>query len=178
MCIFLEEGTSWRIFGQLTNETGLNQEDVLVEAIFFAADGSSTGNDWDYVFVDIMPAGVTLPFDIIVDSSVAPAEYGFDVSGVPGETSPRDDLQVTDPQLMYAGDDLVIVGQAHNPGADLVYYAELIATLYNEQGKVVAVGYELLDADELGASDSAPFEIFTDGLLDLVTDYVVIALGF
>lgn len=178
VCIFLEEEGTWGVLGQVTNTGDASQRDIEVAVTFFAADGSSVAGDFDYVFVDTMPAGATLPFGIMVESSVAPAEYEFDVQSTPGETTVRNDLQVVNSQLTYTGDDLLIVGQAHNPGPDLTHYAELIATLYNERGEVVAVGYELLDAEELGASESAPFEILTDGLSHLVTDYEVIALGF
>ncbi len=180
MCIFLEEENSenpWRVFGEATNETGGSQEEVEVKVTFFAADGSSVAGDVGYILTDIMPAGTTLPFDIMVESPVAPAEYKFDISSIPGEITPQD-LQVTNTQLTYVEDELVVTGQVHNPEPDLLYYAELIATLYNEQGAVVAVGYEFVSAEKLRVSASAPFTISTVGLFHLATDCVVVALGF
>jgi len=145
---------------------------------FFAADGSSMAGDVGYILTDIMPGGATLPFDIMVESHVAPAEYKFDISSIPGETTPREDLQVTNTQLTYVEDDLVVTGQVYNPGPDLLDYAELIATLYNEQRAVVAVGYEFVSAEKLSISASAPFTISTVGLFHPATDCVVVALGF
>ena len=183
MCIFMEEENFWRVFGEVTNETGGSQEEIKVEVTFFTADGSSVASDFDYVLVDVMPAGATLPVDIVVESAVPPAEYEFDINSTASEITVRDDLQVINTQLTYAGDDLLVIGQAHNPGPDLAEYAELIATLYNEQGAVVAVGYGFLDAEELEASGSARFEILTEGLhylrpVYVPADYVVVVLGF
>lgn len=157
---------------------GTSQGDVEIAVRFFADDGSSVASDLDYVFVETMPAGATLPFEIVVESAVAPAEYATDVQSTPGGTAVRDDLRILDPQLMNTEDDLLIVGQIHNPGPDLGHYAALIATLYNVRGKVVALGYELVDGEDLEATESTPFDIPTDGLSDLVADYVVVALGF
>lgn len=164
--------------GQVTNVGSTSQGDIEVAVTFFADDGSSVASDLDRVFVETMPAGATLPFEIVVESAVAPAEYATDVWSTPGETTVRDDLQIVDPQLMYTGGNALIAGQVHNPGPDLGHYAELIATLYSVQGKVIAVGYELIDGEELEAAESTPFDIPTDGLSHLVVDYVVIALGF
>ena len=164
--------------GQVTNTDNTSQGDIEVAVTFFANDGSSVASDLDYVFVEAMPAGATLPFEIVVESAIAPAEYTTDVWSTPGETTVRDDLQIVEPQVMHTGDQVLVVGQVHNPGPDLGHYAELIATLYSVQGKVVAVGYELVDAEELKATESTPFDIPTDGLVHLVTDYVVVALGF
>jgi len=183
VCIFMEEENFWWVLGEVTNETGSSQEEIEVQVTFFAADGSSVASDFDYVLVDAMPAGATLPVDIVVESAVPPAEYEFDINSTASETTVRDDLQVINTQLTYVGDDLLVIGQAHNPGPDLADYAELITTLYNKQGAVIAVGYEFLNAEELRASEWAPFEILTEGLHYLRPDYVpadhvVIALGF
>lgn len=178
VCVFLEEETLWRVFGELTNETGSSQEEVQVMVTFFAADDSSLAGDSGYVPVNVIPVGATVPFDIVVESPTVPAEYGFDSSSTPSVATLRDNLQVSNAQLTVAGDEALITGQVYNPGPDLVDYVELIATLYDEQGAVVAMGYELLSPEELGTSESATFEILADGLCPLVTDYVVIAVGF
>ncbi len=178
MCILLDQDGLWWVFGEATNETGSSQQDVEIEVTFFATDGSSVAVDFGDVLADVIPAGITIPFNIMIESSIAPAEYEFDIGGVPSETTPRNDLQVVSSELVYAGDELLIVGQAYNPGPDLSFYAELIATLYDEQGAVVAVGSGFLSAGELGAGQTATFEAFVEQPHESIDSHILVILGF
>jgi len=177
-CILPEDDDFWWVLGEATNETGNNQEQVGVEATFFAASGSTLANDFEDILADVMPAGSTLPFGVLVESSTAPAEYELDISGISCGETPRDDLQVIDSEPTYAGDQALIVGHVHNPGADLSYYADLIATLYNEQGAVVAIGYGSLSAENLGSNQTAPFEAFVEQSCGSIDSYALVVLGF
>ncbi len=178
MCILPDEHDFWWVFGETINETGNSQEEIEVEVTFFASDGSSVAVDFGDILANVMPAEITLPFSILVESPVAPAEYELGIDGIPSETTPRDDFQIISSELTYSEDELLIVGQAHNPGSDLSSYAELTATLYDGQGTVVAVGSGFLSAGELGAGQTASFEAFVEQPHESIDSYVLVILGF
>jgi hypothetical protein len=179
VCLYESEEDFWFVFGELTNQTGSLLSFVEVVVTFLDPNGSLLGEDFNEITVEAMPHGATLPFAIQLDSLGPPAQYRFQVFAEPADVTPRTDLQVSNLQLAPGNNRLLLTGNITNPGEALSDFAEVIATFYNADGAVVAVGYRAIDSLQLGAAQTARFEIIVSGLTELVTDhYTVVAYGY
>ncbi|MBU0704579.1 MAG: FxLYD domain-containing protein, partial [Chloroflexi bacterium] len=99
------------------------------------------------------------------------------VDAVPTDREPRIDLEILN-HTGTAGGIYRVTGEVYNPGDPLSAYAEVIATLYNDAGLVVNVGYSFLPAGDLGSGQTAPFEVLVEQPHESIAGYALVVLGF
>jgi hypothetical protein len=170
------DGRGWvNVLGELFNNTGSNQQDVLVTVSFFDND-VQVDEQTAAPVVLVAPQGSKVPFQMDADIRLAYTRYEITVDGVPAEGQVRQDLEILNvsesPGVPYR-----IAGQLHNPGDALATYAQVIATLYNGEGKVVNVGYDFLPAGSLGPGQTVSFEVIIDQPHEGIAGYELQALG-
>ena len=182
MCLYLSSAdTSWIVFGELTNNTGGDLSFVGVEVTFFSGNGVAIAQDFNWIDAETMPDGATLPFAVLIDSIDAPAQIGFEMSGDVAGRRPRQDLGWDWLERVSGSNTVFLSGQVTNAGPALDEYAEVIATFTDQNGAVVAVGHETIDAAELEPFETASFRVVAvapQELIGLIFDYAVVIYGY
>lgn len=165
------------VLGEIYNNTGVNQEEVIVWVAFYDDTGRQIAEEWTAPIVEVVPQDVMMPFSVETEPRFPYAEYTISVEGEATERQPRQDLEV----LNHTGsldDSYRITGELRNPGESLSTYAEIIATLYDSAGRVVNVGYAFVPADGLEGEPFAPFEVLVEQPHDDISTYTFLTLGF
>lgn len=174
---YTDEDGIVHVLGEIYNNTGANQEQVVVWVAFYDDTGHQIAEDWSAPVVEVVPQGARVPFSVESELRFPYAEYTVSIEGEATERQPRRDLEI----LSHTGsldDSYRITGELRNPGETLSMYAEVIATLYDGTGRVVNVGYAFVSADELEGGASAPFEVLVEQPHEGVSTYALWALGF
>jgi len=166
-----------RVLGEIYNNTGSRQENVLVIISFYDDLGRKVAEEPVPPVVEVVPQGIKVPFDLETELRTPYARYEIRVESSETDRQPRMDLEVVD-HSVSGGEPYVITGEIHNPGDPLSAYAEIIATLYDATGRVMGVGYAFLSASELGPGQTRPFDVIADKAEGSVASYTLLALGF
>ena len=149
------------LYGNAINNTGGPQELLSVTGIFYdgqgqmIADASKTYAYWPSY---VVPAGGSMPFELIVDDIDTAARYDLRVEAEPNSESPRQDFELAEVNQWTEDDTYCVEGVVHNSGSPLAEYLVVAAVLYDSQNNLV----NFSDSGELGletGSDNAPFEI-------------------
>jgi len=164
------------VLGELYNNTGSNQQDVLLTIAFFDND-VQVDEQVAAPIVQVLPQGGRVPFSLEADIPYAFTRYEIAVEGEPTGLPAWRDLEVLNvvetPGVPYR-----ITGDIRNPGDALSTYAQVTATLYNADGKVVNVGYDFLPAASLGPGQTASFEVLIEQPYSGIARFELMAFGF
>ena len=179
MCIFYSETEFvWYILGEITNNTGQDQQYVDLYASFYNAAGVEIATDPDPtpLLALVLPDGVTASFSIFLDSPAAPAEYSISIVSDLAVLDTRQDLD-WDGELTVTDSGAYVSGTITNRGSVLPDgVAEVLVTCYDRDGAVVAVGAEILTV-VMSSSQTASFSIFVDGIIPAIDSFDVLVLG-
>jgi hypothetical protein len=169
-----EDGSGRRhILGEVLNDTGSNQENVSIRAILLDEAGTRVGEPPSYSpfsAIPVVPAGSKVPFAGELPGDAVFHGYALEVNGSPTEYSPRDDLQIVNQGQEVDGRGYVVSSEAQNPGAP-VMVAEIVATVYDAEGKVVGLGSYVFNPGALGQGQTAAFEIVVETLYGDAANY-------
>ena len=165
------------VLGEIVNNTGANQEDILLTISFYDELNRQIGEEPTAPIIEVIPQGSKVPFSLETELRVPYERYEITVDAVPTGREPRIDLEILN-HTGTAGGIYRITGEVYNPGDPLSAYAEVIATLYNDAGLVVNVGYSFLPAGDLGSGQTAPFEVLVEQPHESIAGYALVVLGF
>lgn len=165
------------VLGEIVNNTGANQEDVLLTVFFYDELNRQVGEEPIAPIVEVIPHGGKVPFSLETELRVPYERYEFTVDAVSTDREPRIDLEVLN-HTGTTGGIYTITGEIYNPGNPLFAYAEVIATLYDDAGLVVNVGYSFIPAGDLGSGQTAPFEVLVEQPHESIAGYELVVLGF
>ena len=171
------EGGWVYVQGEIFNNTGTNQENVLLIVAFYDEQDRQVGEETTAPVVEVIPQGSKVPFILETELRLPYERYEVTAEGIPTDRQPRMDLEIQD-HTSTIDEVYRITGEIYNPGAPLSTYVEVIATLYDDAGRVVNLGYDFLIADELGAGEAAPFEVLIEAPYEGVARYALVVLGF
>lgn len=167
----LDNHTSYRtssgfyVVGEVQNQTAGTVSLVKVVASFYNKSGGLVATDFTYALMDQLKPGQRAPFKIAILSPPPDiAHYDLQIEWRRGplrSMSYVDAFQVSSHAVRGAGfaDAKYIFGQVRNNSGGPAKFVEVIATLYDAQGKVVQVGYTYTSLDRLGPGEVSPFEI-------------------
>lgn len=164
------------ILGEVENQ-GDEHQVVAVGAALYDRDGNILDQIPGLTAVEVVPADGRSPFEILVERPQGYADFRVIVEGFASDREPRTDLQILELEEP-TGSRFQIRGRVLNPGSALMEYAQAIATLYDAQNRVIGIGMEFIQPEELGQGASAPFEIILDQTTSDPDHYAVFALGF
>lgn len=165
------------ILGEIYNNTGVNQEDVVVTAFLYDDQNRQVAEGVTAPVIEVLPHGCKVPFSLEAELRLAYARYEITVEGDPTGREARQDLQIAN-HVSGDGDGYHITGEIRNPDGTLPAYAEVIATLYDGAGRVVGLGCDFLPADDLASGQMATFEVWVEEPLEGVASYALVVLGF
>jgi DNA segregation ATPase FtsK/SpoIIIE-like protein len=156
------------IVGEVRN----NLEDLVnfvqIVGRFYDSEGVLIDTDFTYTTLDMLRPGEKSPFKLIIsDESVAQriANYTLAVDwdpvfAVPARVADATVLTVQEgEQRIGEFGGYEVVGEVVNGGADDTEFVKIAATFYDENGRVIETDYTYTDPSDVGAGQSAPFEI-------------------
>jgi hypothetical protein len=135
-----EYGDGLLLYGDLVNETGTSQEPLFVNATFYDGEGQIVADDTDaygYWPVLVLAPGGRTPFELIVEGIQSAANYELSVDAQPSGEVPRRDFEFSDLHEFEDEYGYCIGGTLRNPGSQLGDYLLVVATLYDDQGRVI-----------------------------------------
>lgn len=169
--------------GVLINNTGAPQQNVEISAVFYNTQGQELRdqvNMSSHVPIDIIPIGAHVPFELDVNSNQAIARLKLSAQAQPASKTLYQDFRFADVNQWTDQDGMYCLGgQIQNTGATLQDYMVILATIYNNQGKLVSFSDDKPTSTEvLYEGKTSPFEMCLDPLDQQVTRYELTALGY
>ena len=150
------------IVGELRNDTASSVRAVVVLAHLYDARGAAIGTARGGAAVAVLQPGQRSPFRIVIAGAPAGwASYQLQGQGqTTGEQPVRGLLvRVSGDRDANAAQGREIVGDVRNDSGERVRAVELIATLYDARGQVVAMSTAYATYDVLGPGQSAAFRL-------------------
>lgn len=159
-----QSSTSYRrLVGEVQNNTGQNIEYAEVIATFYDGDGRVSGTDSGYTSIDILTPGQKSPFTVLYEASQPHASYLLQVQWRATASQPIRGITILssgerDSSLSYRR----IFGEVRNDSGGPLRYVEIIATIYDADGRVVGdeSGYTALE--NLADGQTSPFEFLVE----------------
>ncbi|MFN8458153.1 MAG: FxLYD domain-containing protein [Anaerolineae bacterium] len=169
--------------GVLINNTGSPQQNVEISAVFYNAQGQELRdqvNMSSHVPIDVIPIGAHVPFELKVNSNQAIARLKLSAQAQPAAETLRQDFRFADINQWMDQDGMYCLGgQIQNTGASLQDYMVILATIYNNQGKLVSFSDDKPSSIEvLNGGKASPFEMCLDPMDQQVARYELTALGY
>jgi hypothetical protein len=156
------------IVGEVRNDLSDVVQFVQIVGRFYDSNGLLIDTDFTYTDLDLLRAGEKSPFRLIIsDESVAQRidNYTLGVNW---------DAVFADPSAVAAATVLTIqegeqrindlgwyeiVGEVVNGGTDDTEFVKVVATFYDETGRVIDTDFTYTDPTDVPAGQSAPFEL-------------------
>ena len=157
------DGFLW-IVGEVQNNTSQNVELVEIVASLFDGD-TLLGTELAYTDLRILRPGQRAPFSVLVVPP--PAGYDRYTLQVDWDTTPDqppDGITILSHQSRAGSSpgSRSIEGEVRNDSGGPLESVEIVATMYNSAGTVVAVESGLTSSDPLAAGETSPFEILVN----------------
>ena len=154
-------GSLW-LLGEVTNEGAEPVENIQVEIGLLAADGRSLGSAIAWVATSIIMPGERGPFGVLI--SEPPTDFGQPVVSVVGGQAVVAlgtrylDAVVTDSEISFNDDSVVVAGTVVNGGEAIASNVQLTATFYDAQGNVTGFQQQVV-TDQLSVGEERPFTL-------------------
>jgi hypothetical protein len=164
------------ILGNVSNAT----EDVLevaVAAILYDDEDRALGQVSGLTALEVIAPEATSPFEILVTPPERFAEFEVIIEGFDSDRQPRLDLEI-EVSSLDVGSDYRLRGIISNSGESLSEYAQILVTLYDAEDRVIGIGMDFIQPDQLRPGDSTQFEIIVDNPPAEVERYQISAVAF
>ena len=153
---FLDETRILHVLGEVTNESGVPMKDIILTASFRNSDGIFLGNYSRSSELRVVNPGESSPFEILfLDQATSSSVANFTLSATAQEASSMKEKQLiivsTNSRLDLLGT-FYINAVIRNEGGEAATNSILIATLYDRNDNVLAIGKALAEAVP-GSSD-------------------------
>jgi hypothetical protein len=150
--------------GEVQNNGTLAAEQVEVSVALLDGDGAPLATEVAAIPARLIPAGERSPFEVILrDLPRNWTSYQVQVSGEDAGPAWQDryaNLEVIEQEMERPGfDDYRMRGLVKNPGPADARDVQVIATLFGNDGRVVAVASTQVGSAPLAAGKAAPFRI-------------------
>jgi hypothetical protein len=156
------------IVGEVRNDLSDLVEFVQIVGTFYDSAGVLIDTDYTYTDLDYLRPGEKSPFTLIIsDESVAQRIDSYTLS-VNWDPVFADSSAVAAAAVLTIeqGEQRInqygwyeIVGQVVNGGSEATEFVKVVATFYDETGRVIDTDYTYTDPSDLASGQSAPFEI-------------------
>ena len=161
---FIDESKILHLYGEVTNISENASQNVVIRAVFYDANGNLLNEFQADPVIRVMNPGTSSPFEIkYIGSKSVGNVKNFTLSATGSATKVKDSnlrIIVTNSRLDILGT-YYINGVIRNDGPETATNTLAIATLYDKEGSVIAIGEALAEARD-GTSDirgysEAPF---------------------
>ena len=156
---YIGEDGVFHIVGEIQNNSSIPLNQVVVTATFFAEDGRILDIINTDSILETIPAGKKGPFDLIYFSDKVSLinQYSLDVKYKPANYK-TESLEIVSAQdRRDLVDNFIITGRVVNHDYRTANTVVVIATLYDQEGKVVAAGRAFTEPQYLRGGEGAPF---------------------
>jgi peptide/nickel transport system substrate-binding protein len=164
---FIDENKLLHVLGEIRNESSSPMKDVLITATFFDKERNSLGQFQRSSELRVINPSEISPFEILfLDQKNADRVVNYTLSAT-GTAAPEPKAKQI--RILSSNSRLDVLGTyyinalARNEGQQLATNAIMIATLYDSDGRVVAIGKALAEAtpgsSDIPAGSEAPFGI-------------------
>ena len=152
------------LYGNVTNSTGTPQELFSIGGDFYDAQGqviAGPEDSFSYWPGFVLPAGGSMPFELVVDEANSPANFELTTEAEPSNETPRQDFDFAEVNQWTEDETYCISGKLRNPVGALDEYLVIAMILYDAEEKVI----NFSDYGEFGSGigeDGQDFEICID----------------
>jgi hypothetical protein len=163
------------IVGEVKNTTTSKRRFVQVSARLYNANDRVLGSTFSYTLMDILRPGVVTPSHIIKERPSGYHHYRLSTSS---STTSETPIRRLDIQRGVAYVDSIdykhVPGEVKNNNGFKVRFVQVIATVYNDAGRVINVGFTYTDPHEIPSGAKRGFELLLgeryDGRIKLQVD--------
>jgi hypothetical protein len=156
---FIDEDKLMHVFGEVRNDSGEPVKDVVVRASFYDKDGGPLGQYQRQAELRVINPGESSPFEIIyLDSKTSGTVANYTLAAT-GNTTEAKEKSL---KIVSSNSRLDLLGVYYinalvtNEGKETTTNSILIATLYDKDGKVIAIGKALAEVGGPDISDVPP----------------------
>jgi hypothetical protein len=156
------------IVGEVRNDLSQLVNYVQIVGTFYDSNGVLIDTDFTYTDLDYLRPGEKSPFRLIVsDESVVQRIDSYTLA-VNWEPVFADQSAVAEATVLriVQGEQRIgefgwyeIVGEVVNGGSEPTQYVKVVATFYDDAGRVIGTDFTYTDPSDVAAGQSAPFEI-------------------
>ena len=176
---YIDDDGTLHIVGEIENNTNVPLNQIKITAKLLDGDGFQIGQISGETTTNVLMPGMNSGFDIIITGYDLHAITNYDLEFDYQITDPKNQaIEIISSELKNDGQgNLVISGMLENQGEITANMINVIATLYDRDGNVVAISNIRLQPDFLRAGDSTFFivPIYEKSQAVHVVDYTLIA---
>ena len=176
---YIDDDGTLHIVGEIENNTNVPLNQIIITAKLLDGDGFQIGQISGETTTNVLMPGMNSGFDIIITGYDLHAITNYDLEFDYKITDPKNQaIEIISSELKNDGQgNLVISGMLENQGEITANMINVIATLYDRDGNVVAISNIRLQPDFLRAGDSTFFivPIYEKSQAVHVVDYTLIA---
>jgi len=170
-----------RVVGEVENTGDVNVESIHITANFYDLQGTIIAKSYTFAMLSTLPPQTRTPFKVTLASSSPDLisrinHYSLEATFQESRTElTRTLLLLSTSNHTDAYGLLHILGELQNNGTRMSSYTEVVATCYDEDGKVVAVNSALASPHNLDPDQKAAFEIMVAD--ENIVPYEVVIIG-
>jgi hypothetical protein len=159
---FIDESSIMHIYGEIVNTSNRSLSNVTVKGSFYDNSGKLL-NDYQRVceLPTVNPSGIC-PFEILyIDTRTTKAVKDFKLSavGTPAKEKPNALKVFSEGFRLDISGFYYINGRILNEGSEISTLTTVVATLYDKDGKVIALGRALAEPVSISPDNRASFGI-------------------
>lgn len=165
------------IVGEVQNNSNTALSYVQISGTLYDSSNTVVDTAFTYTSLDIIPKDAKSPFEILfmnAEQAKKATKYGIKVTGAEPVAEKQQGLRIlSHSSFKDAIGFLHVVGEIKNDGSRSTEYVEIIATFYDNKGKVVATGFTYTDKESLASGEVASFNLvlLQTSQLQLITNY-------
>ncbi len=178
---FIAPTGTYYIVGEVQNVGSQAQKFVHITATFYSSNGTMLGTDDAYTDLDIINPGCKSSFYTMLLGSNAVwipeiDHYSLTVSSSVATALPGN-LKILSSSSSISNGNFHVTGEIQNLGGGSATFVYIIATFYDQAGKVVGSESTYPDPDTIASGQKAPFDIsYTpDARVPLIKSYALTA---
>jgi len=163
------------VVGEVQNQISQNLDSVVVAVTFYAADGKTLETDSSLVLMSILTPSQKSPFDVYtLNQNLGNDHYTVAVTDASVTSNiPYANLAIQGPVSQIQSGFYHVTGQIANTGTNTANSVEVVVTLYDTGGKVVAVALSPTTPPVLHASETGSFDAETDSNVNSIASFAV-----
>jgi hypothetical protein len=158
---FTDSSDTVHVVGQVYNNTESNYEWVTIKVEFYDKDEKLLAEEEGYAYVDILLPKEVAPFKISLWEDVTGIDtYVVSVTGDETDEEPFTAIEFVQDSGKIDGNSLTIIGEVTNPGETPASNVRIAASVFDENGDIVDVGFTFAERDIFFQDTLSPFELY------------------
>ena len=174
----------FEVAGQVYNNAANPLEFVRIAAQLYDAQDRVVAEQDDFVSSDLVMPGQYAPFSIVFHEGLPPGAVRYELHAVARYADAtlhtfygQENFAIATESKFDGNGFLVLSGQVRNQGNLKANLVKVIATIFDDQKRVVATDTELVDTQQLAPGEVSPFKVTFVELGGTAASYTVVAQG-